>query len=96
MIALWRGELPLSQAFWEYAGFYGLIAGVASNAAVAAIFLMQLPLAFAVMLHLLPVPYYVVATVGVWRSADRYQGAALWASAARLAVIVWVAILVVL
>jgi hypothetical protein len=95
MMTLWRGELPLSRAFWEYAVLYGLAASLAATAAAAAAVATGLPVVVAVVLYLLPTPYYLVAIVGVWRSADRYRGAAAWASAARVAVVLWTALMTV-
>ena len=68
---LWRGELPLAEAFWLWAVLgaigYALAAWIAGYA--------------------LSIPYNILALVGVWRSADRYQergeGEDIWAHAAR-------------
>jgi len=42
-----------------------------------------------VLIFFLAAPYTFLVTVGVWRSADRYQGPLKWAHAARIAVVVW-------
>jgi len=34
--------------------------------------------------------YMIIAVVGVWRSAARYQGSRLWSFLARLAVAIWI------
>jgi hypothetical protein len=62
-------------------------------AAIAAV-LAGLPDAVAIGLHFLPLPYVVVAVVGVWRSADKYRGDPTWAGIAKAAVIVWGALMV--
>jgi hypothetical protein len=89
MRALWNGRLPLAQAFWEhaivYAALINLVATYATFAALAA----GLPGLLAVVIFLLPVPYIVVAVVGVWRSAAAYRGPQHWANLARLAAALW-------
>jgi len=47
-------------------------------------------------LFLLPVPYILTAVVGVWRSAQRYEGPPKWAFLAKVAVIVWGAIMILI
>jgi hypothetical protein len=87
-LRLWRGELPLMQAFWDYAIIYGTIANLLATLGALAALAVDAPwLALAV--HFLPAPYNVVAVVGVWRSAGRYRGAPVWATAARAGVITW-------
>ena len=51
--------------------------------------IVEWPIALAVILHLLPVPYSVLACVGVWRSADRYAGKPEFARMAHGAVVAW-------
>lgn len=89
LMSLWRGELPLRQAFWEYAVAYGTIASIFATVAAIASVAMSLPDAVAVGLFLIPVPYILIAVVGVMRSANRYDGPPIWASLARVAVLVW-------
>lgn len=95
MIALWRGRLPLSRAFWEYAVLYGAIASMAATTASLAALTAGLPGAAAVALHLLPTPYLAVAVTGVWRSADAYRGSPFWAQSARVAVVLWAGLMVI-
>jgi hypothetical protein len=40
-------------------------------------------------IFLLPLPYNVLAVVGVWRSADTYNGPRHWATLARVAAVAW-------
>ena len=51
------------------------------------------PLAAVVAGYALSVPYNIVATVGVWRSANRYVGPSLHADLARIATIILMAAL---
>ena len=89
LVALWRGDVPLGQAFWGYAIVYGTIANIVATAAAIAAVAAGLPNAVAICLFLVPVPYILTAIVGVMRSADRYQGPAKWASLAKVAVVMW-------
>lgn len=86
---LWRGETPLARAFWEFAILYGTFASLVTTIAAMAAIAADLPDAFALTLHLLPVPYNVLMVAAVWRSANRYRGRPLWADLARAAVILW-------
>ncbi len=93
--ALWRGDLPLGLAFWHYAIGYGAIASILATAAAIAAALAGLPDWLAIVLHFLPLPYLIVATVGVWRSAETYSGNAAWATAAKVAAIVWAIVMII-
>jgi hypothetical protein len=96
LAALWRGDIPLGQAFWEYAIAYGTIANIVATAAAIATVAAGLPDALAICLFLTPLPYILTAVVGVVRSADKYRGAPEWATMAKIAVILWGAVMVFL
>jgi hypothetical protein len=96
LVALWRGNVPLSQAFWEYAIAYGTIANIVATAPAVAAVAAGLPDAMAIGLFLAPIPYILTAVVGVVRGADRYQGPPMWAGLAKVAVIVWGAAMIVI
>jgi len=86
---LWRGEVRLASAFWEYTVVFGTFANVVMTAVAYGAFVAGLPFWLAVLIFFLAAPYTFLVTVGVWRSADRYQGPLKWAHAARIAVVVW-------
>jgi hypothetical protein len=96
LVALWKGDVPLGQAFWGYAIVYGTIANVVATAAAIAAVAASLPDALAIGLFLVPIPYILTAVIGVVRSADRYQGPPMWASMAKVAVIMWGAAMIVI
>jgi hypothetical protein len=96
MQALWRGELPLARAFWEYLVLYGLLASLASTGGALLSLLAGAPGPVALAIHLLPTPYMLVATVGVDRSARRHPGSPVWAQAARVAAAPWAILTIVL
>ncbi len=82
--------MPLGRAFWLYAIVYGTLANLVATLLALATVSSGLPAWLAVAVFLLPLPYNVTAAVGTWRSAGRYSGNPLWATAARVAVVVWV------
>ncbi|MDP9137730.1 MAG: hypothetical protein M3N38_06090 [Pseudomonadota bacterium] len=96
MTDLWHGRLPLHVAFWRHAVGYGLALNLVTTGAMLILIVLDLPIALALLVHFLPVPYLVLAACGVWRSADRFHGAPATAQAAKLAVLAWCALLVVL
>ncbi len=80
---LWLGDVPLAQAFWNWAVLGGIaVNGITSILFLALIMYGQTVAAFLAG-YLLSVPYNIVVTVGVWRSAGRYQGDRRWAEIAR-------------
>ncbi|MGH6768608.1 MAG: hypothetical protein ACRECO_06250 [Xanthobacteraceae bacterium] len=89
LLRLWRGDLALRDAFWDYAVIYGTLANLLVTVAALAILAANLPGLLALAVFLLPLPYNIVAVVGVWRSAARYSGPPVWANLARIAVVVW-------
>jgi hypothetical protein len=96
MKALWRGQLSLGRAFWEFAILYVALANIGATGAAFALIAADLPTALAVVVFLLPLPYVVVAVVGVWRSAAAYPGPPYWAALARHSAVVWGGLMVVI
>jgi hypothetical protein len=89
MRALWNGNLPLARAFWEYAVVYVALVNLVTTYAAFAVMAADLPGWLALAVFLLPVPYIVMAVVGVWRSAAVYAGPRHWATLARAASVLW-------
>jgi hypothetical protein len=91
--ALWSGDLPLGEAFWTYA----VTGGLAVNLTTSLLFLLLLswdrPIAALFAGFALSVPYNVVALVGVWRSAARYEGERIHADLARIVSLVGMVLL---
>jgi len=86
---LWGGEVPLVEAFWYYAIGCGLIINLVTGALFMALLMNNAPVAVLVLFFALPIPYNVLFAVGVWRSAENYEGSEEWASLARIVVVVW-------
>jgi hypothetical protein len=90
---LWRGEVPLNGAFWNWA----VLGGLAVNLSTTILFLVlisnELPVAALIVGYGLSVPYNILVAVGVWRSAARHEGDPRWAETARLVTLVGMIIL---
>ena len=93
--SLWRGELPLGEAFWTWAIGVGLLVNLLSSLLFLALISADRPWAALFVGYALSVPYNALATVGVWRSADRYEGDVSHANLARLVTAVVMLVLTV-
>jgi hypothetical protein len=89
---LWLGQLPLQEAFWRWLITYDLILNLFATMAALALVLAEAPIVWAAVVHFLPLPYSLFAATGTWRSADRYDGKPFHATAAKLALIVWIVV----
>lgn len=86
---MWRGELALADAFWNWAALGGLVVNLASSAAFLFLLMAEQPVAVAVAAgYGFSVPYNILVLVGVWRSAARYDGGQKWADGARIVTLV--------
>jgi hypothetical protein len=91
LLALWSGDLALDEAFWTWTVTVGLLVNVATSIMFLVLLLQDQPLAAVLVGYGLSVPYNVVATVGVWRSAARYGGPSLHANLARIVSVILMA-----
>lgn len=80
---LWRGELPLVHAFWDWAVIGGLAVNLATIFGAVLLLVYDRTIPALLVGHVLPLPYNVVVIVGVWRAAARYDGDPRLAVAAR-------------
>lgn len=73
-VRLWRGEMPLADAFWLHAiigvGMTNLVCSFARFLVIAE----DGPSSLAWLFLLLPVPYGIVSVVGVWRRTTMHPG----------------------
>lgn len=90
---LWHGELELANAFWNWAVFGGLAINLISSALFLFLIMADRPIVAFVAGYVPSVPYNVVVSVGVWRSAGRYKGERRWAELARLVTIIGMVLL---
>ena len=86
--ALWAGELSLGEAFWTWAIGVGLLVNLTTSLLFLVLITFDRPWSALFVGYVLSVPYNVVAAVGVWRSAGRYQGRAGLADLARIVTVV--------
>ena len=90
---LWTGRVPLEIAVWRYAVAYGLLANVLTSGLFFVLLIGQAnPLLLAVA-YALPLPYNLLATVAVWRSAARFEGPRKWADLAQIGTVLWMVLL---
>jgi hypothetical protein len=90
---LWAGDVPLGRAFWDYAIFYGLLLNFITHFLFFVLLLNDAHMALVGLAFALPIPYNVLVTVAVWRSAGRYEGPKKWAEWARVGILVWLVVL---
>lgn len=93
LTSLWSGDLALDDAFWTWAVTVGLLINIATSILFLVLILGDRPLAAVIAGYALSIPYNLVATVGVWRSAARYPGPSIHADLARIATVVLMAAL---
>lgn len=71
---LWCGELPLANAFWNWALFGALAVNGTTTLLFLVLILNGYPLAALLAGYGVSVPYNIVVAVAVWRSAGYYDG----------------------
>ena len=91
--ALWSGDLPLGEAFWTYAVTVGLAINLSTTLLFLVLISWDRPVAALAVGYAVSVPYNIVALVGVWRSAARYEGTRLHADLARIVTLVGMTLL---
>ncbi len=90
---LWLGAMPLPEAFWQWAVLGGILVNGSTTAGFLALLVAERPFLAFFVGYVLSVPYNIVVTVGVWRSAGRYPGDAQWANLARGVTVVGMTVL---
>jgi hypothetical protein len=90
---LWRGDVPLAEAFWHWAVLGGLAINLTTTIGFLALIMAGHTLVAFVVGYALSVPYNLVAAVGVWRAAGRPGVDPRWVGPARLAVVLGMTIL---
>ena len=91
LLAHWSGDLALDEAFWTWTVTVGLLVNITTSILFLVLILRDQPLPAVLIGYGLSVPYNVVATVGVWRSATRYGGPSLHANLARIVSVILMA-----
>lgn len=80
---LWRGDVPLVDAFWHWALFGGLLINGVTTMLFFVLIMQDRPVLAWIVGFGIAIPYNILATVGVWRAADRYTGEPKWADIAK-------------
>jgi hypothetical protein len=86
---LWAGEVTLADAFWRDALLYGSMLNLLATGLAFAVLASDGPALAATAIFFAPVPYNMLAVVGVWRSAARPDSPPQLANVARIAVVAW-------
>jgi hypothetical protein len=92
---LWRGELALDNAFWNWAVIGGLAVNLTSSALFLFLIIGEQTLVAVIAGYIFSVPYNIFVSVGVWRSAERYTGERKWAELAQIVTLVGMVLLTV-
>lgn len=93
---LWRGELPLPQAFWRFGVVYGLAVNLAMSALALLTHVVFGSIVLTGIVHFAAVPFNMLTFVGVWRSAAGHTGPSWQADLAKSAIVaVFLALLIV-
>ena len=94
--AFWRGDLPLAEAFWTWTVAVGLAVNLSTTIAFLTLISLDRPWAALVAGYAFSVPYNIMAVIGTWRSAERYQGRDVYADLGRGASVMLMAMLSVI
>ena len=73
--------------FWNWLDFGGLVVNIASSASFLFLIMADRPIAAFILSYALSVPYNILVTAGVCRSAERYTGKRKWADLVRIVTI---------
>ena len=65
---LWLGEVPLSEAFWNWAVIGGLIVNLSTSFLSLVLITLGHPISALIIGHGIAAPYNLIASVGVWRA----------------------------
>ena len=90
---VWNGELGLEKVFWEWAVFGGIVINVASSIGFLILVLNDYLIAAVIVGYGLSLPYNLLVTVGVWRSAEQYTGDRHWADLLKFITVIGMALL---
>ncbi len=90
---LWHGELALQNVFWNWAVFGGLIVNLASSGMFLFLIMADRTILGIIVGYAFSVPFNIVVSVGVWRSAERFSGERRWADLARIVTVIGMVLL---
>ena len=96
LVDFWRGNVPLSRAFWAWGILGGGLVGVLSSLLGLMLLANGAPGWLAVLILIAHIPWNIVLLIGVWRSSERSEAGQGIVNATRLAMVVWVILISVL
>ncbi len=86
-----RGEFGLPVTFWFYGGLVGFILNFIGYALIATTALISQNyialLAVILIITVFYLAYGIIVMIGIWRAADKYEGAKIWVLLAKASVI---------
>lgn len=94
-LRLYRGELPLETAFWTWAVIIGLIVNISSTVLFLVLIMADQPLWAFIAGYGYSIPYNVIATIGVMRSARHEKDNPLFARIAPIVTLAGMAVLTI-
>jgi hypothetical protein len=90
---LWRGDLQLGDAFWNWAVLGALLINISTTILFLILISADHPWPALIVGYAFSIPYNIVTLVGVWRSSARHNGLALHADLARWSSLILLTIL---
>lgn len=96
IVDFWRGDLPLSRAFWRWGIVGGAVVGLFCTVLALVLLTAGAPGWLAAMVFSAHIPWNLVLFVGVWRSTERAEVDRGTAHLVRLTILVWVIALTLL
>ena len=93
VLRLWRGELALENAFWNWAVLGGLAVNLTSSGLFLVLLMNEREVPALIVGYLFSVPYNIIVLVGVWRAAEQYAGDRRWADLAQIVTVIGVVLL---
>lgn len=90
---LWSGRVPLADAFWTYAIFWGFLINMATTLVSLALIVADVPAWTAAVAHFASLPWNLLVLVAVWRSAGGPAVSQQLRLVARSIIVAWSAFL---
>lgn len=84
---IWNGELPLVKVYWIYFVLAGVLLRILVEIGNSLVSINHLQL-FSYLLIAIAIPYQILVSVGIWRSAEAYTQGKVWAVLAKIAAVI--------
>lgn len=90
---LWRGQMPLANAFWDWAVIGGLLVNLTTSLGFYLLLTEDLTVPALLVGYGLSLPYNFLVTVGVWRCASAHRGSRQAADLAKIVTLIGMIVL---